>query len=64
MATKMNTPEKVHSCLEYIDNRLESTSEQTIQIAEMIINDIKQTDRQLPIGDQKQRPTLSRGHGA
>lgn len=48
MATKMNTPEKVHSCLEYIDNRLESTSEQTIQIAEMIINDIKQLTANYP----------------
>ncbi len=39
--TQMNTTQKVQTCLEFIDNRLETTSEQTIQIAEMIINDIK-----------------------
>lgn len=41
MATLMNTREKVSTCLDYIDQRLEDTSEQTIQIAEMIIDDIK-----------------------
>lgn len=40
MAT-LNTTQKVQTCLEFIDQRLESTSEQTIQIAEMIIDDIK-----------------------
>lgn len=39
--TQMNTSQKVQTCLEFIDNRLETTSEQTIQIAEMIIEDIK-----------------------
>jgi chemotaxis regulatin CheY-phosphate phosphatase CheZ len=39
--TQMNTTQKVQTCLEFIDNRLETTSEQTIHIAEMIINDIK-----------------------
>ncbi|MGC9386683.1 MAG: hypothetical protein ACP5D0_07030, partial [Hydrogenovibrio sp.] len=38
---KMDTPQKVSTCLDYIDRRLETTSEQTIQIAEMIIDDIK-----------------------
>lgn len=42
MATSMNTSEKVSTCLEYIDQRLETTSEQTIQIAEMIIDDIRE----------------------
>jgi chemotaxis regulatin CheY-phosphate phosphatase CheZ len=41
MAAQMNTSEKIKTCLEYIDQRLETTSEQTIQIAETIINDIK-----------------------
>ncbi len=41
MTIAMNTSEKVNSCLEYIDQRLENTSEQTINIAEMIINDIR-----------------------
>ncbi len=39
--TQMNTAQKVQTCLEFIDQRLETTSEQTIQIAEMIIEDIK-----------------------
>ncbi|VAW47391.1 hypothetical protein MNBD_GAMMA04-2156 [hydrothermal vent metagenome] len=39
---QMNTTQKVQTCLEFIDQRLESTSEQTIRIAEMIIDDIKQ----------------------
>ncbi|WP_029407669.1 hypothetical protein [Thiomicrorhabdus sp. Milos-T2] len=38
----MNTTQKIQTCLEFIDQRLETTSEQTIQIAEMIIADIKQ----------------------
>lgn len=37
----MTTSDKVHTCLEYIDQRLESSAEQTIQIAELIIDDIK-----------------------
>lgn len=37
----MTTDEKVQSCLEYIDDRLENTSEQTLHIAETIIDDIK-----------------------
>lgn len=42
MKQKLMTPEeKVHSCLEYIDERLENTSEQTLRIAETIIDDIK-----------------------
>ncbi len=40
--SKMNTTQKVQTCLEFIDQRLETTSEQTIRIAEMIINDIKE----------------------
>ncbi|WEJ61617.1 hypothetical protein [Thiomicrorhabdus lithotrophica] len=39
--TTLNTTQKVQTCLEFIDQRLETTSEQTIQIAEMIIADIK-----------------------
>lgn len=38
---QMNTTQKVQTCLEFIDQRLETTSEQTIQIAELIIEDIK-----------------------
>ncbi len=38
---QMNTTQKLQTCLKFIDNRLESSSEQTIQIAEMIIDDIK-----------------------
>jgi len=38
---QMNTTQKVQTCLEFIDQRLETTSEQTIQIAELIIDDIK-----------------------
>ncbi|VAW45207.1 hypothetical protein MNBD_GAMMA04-1914 [hydrothermal vent metagenome] len=38
----MNTTQKVQTCLDFIDQRLETTSEQTIHIAEMIIDDIKQ----------------------
>jgi len=41
MATEMKTSEKLNTCLDYIDHRLETTSEQTIQIAETIIDDIK-----------------------
>jgi len=37
MATEMKTSEKLNTCLDYIDHRLE----QTIQIAETIIDDIK-----------------------
>ncbi|GEM_PF-2688637 len=39
---QLNTTQKVQTCLEFIDQRLETTSEQTIRIAEMIIDDIKQ----------------------
>lgn len=42
MAKKeMDTSKKVQSCLNYIDERLENTAEQTINIAETIIHDIK-----------------------
>lgn len=33
--------EKVRTCLDYIDSRLETTSQQTIQIAEMMMEDIR-----------------------
>lgn len=39
--TTLNTNQKLQTCLDFIDQRLETTSEQTIQIAEMIIEDIK-----------------------
>ena len=39
--SQMNPQEKVRTCLDYIDNRLETTSQQTIQIAEMIMEDIR-----------------------
>jgi chemotaxis regulatin CheY-phosphate phosphatase CheZ len=45
---KMNTNQKVQTCLEFIDQRLETTSEQTIQIAEMIIEDIKNLTEAYP----------------
>lgn len=41
MAAQMNTSENINTCLEYIDQRLETTSQQTIKIAETIIDDIK-----------------------
>lgn len=44
----MNTPQKVSTCLKFIDDRLESTSEQTIKIAEMIIHDIKELSENYP----------------
>lgn len=40
--TDMSPQEKVRTCLDYIDNRLETTSQQTIQIAEMMIEDIRE----------------------
>jgi chemotaxis regulatin CheY-phosphate phosphatase CheZ len=40
--SEMNPQEKVRTCLDYIDNRLETTSQQTIQIAEMIMEDIRE----------------------
>ncbi|MBN2866645.1 MAG: hypothetical protein JXK16_11620 [Thiotrichales bacterium] len=49
----MNTQEKVQTCLEFIDNRLETTSEQTIQIAEMIIADIKNLTQAYPLALQR-----------
>jgi len=49
----MNTQEKVQTCLEFIDNRLETTSEQTIQIAEMIIADIKNLTQAYPLAVQR-----------
>jgi len=39
--SNMNTTQKLQTCLDFIDQRLETTSEQTIQIAELIIDDIK-----------------------
>lgn len=38
----MTPQEKVRTCLNYIDNRLETTSQQTIQIAEMMMEDIRE----------------------
>ena len=38
----MSPQEKVRTCLDYIDNRLETTANQTIQIAEMMIEDIRE----------------------
>lgn len=38
---QVNSTQKAQTCLKFIDHRLESSSEQTIQIAEMIIDDIK-----------------------
>lgn len=40
--TQMTPQEKVRTCLNYIDNRLETTSQQTIQIAEMMMQDIRE----------------------
>lgn len=47
-SSEMNTSEKMSSCLQYIDERLENTSEQTIKIAEMIIDDIKTLTKSYP----------------
>ena len=41
MTTQSNT-QKLQTCLDFIDQRLETTAEQTIHIAEMIIEDIKE----------------------
>lgn len=38
---QVNSTQKVQTCLKFIDHRLENSSEQTIQIAQMIIDDIK-----------------------
>ncbi|MDG6777917.1 hypothetical protein QCB44_04265 [Thiomicrorhabdus sp. zzn3] len=46
---QMNTQQKVQSCLEFIDDRLENHSEQTIRIAEVIIEDIKELTRAYPV---------------
>jgi len=50
---EMNTQKKLQTCLEFIDNRLETTSEQTIQIAEMIIADIKNLTQAYPVALQR-----------
>lgn len=42
----LSPQEKVHTCLNYIDSRLETTSQQTIQIAEMMIEDLKRLNFQ------------------
>lgn len=39
--SEMSPQAKVKTCLTYIDSRLEVTAEQTIKIAEMMIEDIK-----------------------
>ena len=35
--SSQNNTQKIQTCLDFIDQRLETTSEQTIHIAEMII---------------------------
>lgn len=40
----MSPQQKVRTCLDYIDNRLETTANQTIQIAEMMIEDIRELE--------------------
>ncbi|WP_198401023.1 hypothetical protein [Thiomicrospira microaerophila] len=44
--SELSPQEKVKTCLNYIDNRLETTSQQTIQIAEMMIDDLKRLSYQ------------------
>lgn len=39
--SELSPQEKVQSCLDYLDKRLEETSLQTIQIAETILEDIR-----------------------
>lgn len=41
MATELKSPDHIHHCISYIDQRLEKTSSQTLQIAEMMIEDIR-----------------------
>lgn len=41
MATELKSPEHIHHCISYIDHRLEKTSSQTLEIAEMMIDDIR-----------------------
>ncbi|SFR50500.1 hypothetical protein [Thiomicrospira sp. ALE5] len=40
--SEQNTQQKVQTCLSYLDKRLEETSQQTIQIAETILEDIRE----------------------
>jgi len=42
MSQTMDTTQKLATCLDYIDERLEKSAEQTINIAELIIDDIKE----------------------
>ena len=43
-----STQQNLQTCLEFIDERLDNSSEQTIRIAEMIICDIKNLTRAYP----------------
>lgn len=45
---QLDTQQKLTACLEFMDDRLEDTSQQTIRIAEMIIDDIKELTRAYP----------------
>lgn len=50
---EMTTQQKLQTCLEFIDSRLETTAEQTITIAEMIIADIKHLTEAYSMAVQK-----------
>lgn len=63
MSSKNNT-QKIQTCLDFIDQRLENTAEQTIHIAEMIIEDIRKMteayDEAAKSGNIKQHMELVR----
>ena len=45
---QISTQQKVQTCLEFIDEQLDNQSEQTIKIAELIIDDIKELTQAYP----------------
>jgi len=59
-----NNTQKIQLCLDFIDQRLETTAEQTIHIAEMIIEDIRKMteayDEAIKSGNLKEHLDLVR----
>ena len=62
--SSQNNTQKIQTCLDFIDQRLETTSEQTIHIAEMIIADIRKMteayDEAAKSGNMKEHMELIR----
>lgn len=50
--SKRTPKEKAVSCLNFIDQRLENTSQQTIKIAEMMIDDIRKLNKAHMLAEQ------------